>query len=101
MDYLEDNNLFSKDKSGFRKGFRTTDHILVMRKIIERYINTKNGRIYACFVDFQKAFDSVWRDALLLKLHNIGLQGNVFRLYKTCTRTHLCVQKQQIAFQRK
>ena len=72
VEYLEDNNLHSKEQAGFRKGFRTTDHIFVLRKIIDKYTNNRNGRIYACFVDFQIAFYSVWHDALLQKLHNTG-----------------------------
>ena len=74
VDYLEDNNLFSK-------AFRTTDHIIlfVLRNIVHKYINIKNDRIYTCFVDFQKAFDSVLHDALLLKLHNIGIEEKCFQ----------------------
>ena len=78
-DYLEDINLFSKEQAGFRKRFRTTDHIFVLRKIIDKYVSIKNGRIYARFVDFQKVFDTVWHNALLLKLHNIGLHGKCFQ----------------------
>ena len=78
VEYLEDNDLLSKEQAGFRKGFRTTDHIFVFRKIIDKYINNRNGRICACFVDLQKSFDSVWHDALLLKLNNKGIQGKCF-----------------------
>ena len=81
VEYVEDNDLLSKEQAGFRKGFRMTDHIFVLRKIIDKYINNRNGRIYACFVDFQKAFDSVWHDALLLKLHNTGIQGKFFQTF--------------------
>ena len=35
VEYLEDNNLLSKQQAGFRKGFRMTDHIFVLRKIID------------------------------------------------------------------
>ena len=35
--------------------------------------------LVTCFIDFKKAFDSVWRDALLLKLLDYGICGNFFR----------------------
>ena len=79
VEYLEDNDLFSKEQAGFRKGSGTTDHIFVLRKIVDKYINNRNGRIYACFVDFHEAFDSVWHDALLPKLYNTGMQGKCFQ----------------------
>ena len=34
--------------------------------------------LVTCFIDFKKAFDSVWRDALMLKLINYGIGGNFF-----------------------
>ena len=93
VECLEDNDLLSKEQAGFRKGFRTTDHIFVLRKIIDKYINNRNGRIYACFVDFQKAFDSVWHDVLLLKLHNTGIQGKCFQTIRDMYRnSSVCVK---------
>ena len=38
--------------------------------------------MYACFVDFRKAFDSVWRDGLLYKLLQINVGGNFYDLIK-------------------
>ena len=93
VEYVEDNDLLSKEQAGFRKGFRMTDHIFVLRKIIDKYINNRNGRIYACFVDIQKAFDSVWHDALLLKLHNTGIQGKCFQTIRDMYRnSSVCVK---------
>ena len=86
VEYLEDNDLLSKEQSGFTKGFRTTDHIFVLRKIIDKYINNRNARIYACYVDFQKAFDNAWHDALLLNLHNTGIQGKCFQTIRDMYR---------------
>ena len=36
--------------------------------------------LYYAFVDFQKAFDTVWRQALWLKLIKHGVEGKVFRI---------------------
>ena len=41
------------------------------------------SKIYACFVDFRKAFDSVWHDGLLYKLSKINVQGKFYSLIKS------------------
>ena len=38
---------------------RTTDHLFILKCISDTYCNSKDGRVFACFVDFQKAFDTV------------------------------------------
>ena len=53
--------------------------------IVNKYIFKTRGRdscLYACFVDFKAAFDSVWRDALLMKLYNYGVGGSFLKLVK-------------------
>ena len=32
------------------------------------------------FIDFEKAFDSVWKKALIVKLHKLGIRGDVLKL---------------------
>ena len=67
---------------GFRSGAQCNDHILTLSTTIEKYLQHKRRRVFACFVDYRKAFDSVCRDALLFKLSNMGLTGNFFRCVK-------------------
>ena len=40
----------------------------IENSLIDKYVYHHNEKIYACFVDFKKAFDSVWHDGLLFKL---------------------------------
>ncbi len=49
------------------KGKRTADHIFVLKCIIE-HAKVKKQAIYGCFIDFQKAFDTIWVKGLLYKL---------------------------------
>jgi hypothetical protein len=36
--------------------------------------------VLCLFIDFEKAFDSVWKKGLILKLSKIGIQGNILHL---------------------
>ena len=62
---------------GFVKEAQTSDHIFTLRTCIEKYTKQKK-RLYSCFVDYRKAFDTVCRDALLYKLCKLGIKGNFF-----------------------
>ena len=48
----------SDSQFGFRKGVGTRDAIGSMRMLIQRSLE-HNNKVYACFVDFEKAFDRV------------------------------------------
>ena len=56
---------------GFTKKAQTYDHVLTMKTIASKY-KSLHKPVYAVFVDFKKAFDSVCRQALFLKLAKIG-----------------------------
>ena len=73
-------NADTKNQLGFCKEAQTSDHILTLTTCINKYLYHNNkGRVYACFVDYAKAFDTVCREALLYKLWHIGIQGRFFR----------------------
>ena len=63
---------------GFCQGAQTSDHIFTLTTCIEKYVTKGRKRIYSCFVDYAKAFDSVCREALLYKLWKMGVQGQFF-----------------------
>ena len=53
----------------FLPGNRTADHVFTLRTLYDKYVtNTNRGQLYACFVDFRKAFDSIWYQGLFNKL---------------------------------
>ena len=62
---------------GFTRKARTSDHVFVLKTLIDKYCTNSTGRLYACFVDFQKAFDTVIHTGIKLKLLEIGV-GNLF-----------------------
>ena len=60
---------------GFRKGFRTADHVLTLKTLIDKYLN-RNQNLYICSVDFRKAYDNIWRKYLFHKLCTYGIHRN-------------------------
>ena len=48
---------------------RTSDHLLTLRTLIDKYVHCHGEKVYVCFVDFRKALDSVWHDGVLYLLH--------------------------------
>ncbi len=72
----------SPNQLGFTKGAQTYDHILTMQTIASKY-RKMHKPVYAVFVDFKKAFDSVCRQALFYKLAKIGVTGKFFNVLKT------------------
>ena len=49
---------------------------------MNKYI-TQNKKLYTCFVDLEKAFDSVWRKGLLHKIRKLGIAGKMFDIIKS------------------
>ena len=82
------NRLITVDKQlnncqfGFRENHRTADSIFILKSLINKYIHKNNKKIYACFIDLRKAFDSVWRTALLYKLCKMGVGKSFYRVIK-------------------
>jgi hypothetical protein len=61
--YSEQFSVLNESQCGFRKGYSTVDNIFVLHSFFE-LIKLKKKKFFAAFVDFEKAFDTVWRDAL-------------------------------------
>ena len=78
MWYLEKHNLLNNSQSGFRRGRSTVDHIIRLQDEINKHINNKSY-VLAVFVDFEKAFDMVWRTGLLIKLKGFGINGRMLQ----------------------
>jgi hypothetical protein len=56
--------------------------MFVLKTIIDKYCNNATGRLYACFVDFQKAFDTVIHCGIKLKLLEIGVSTLFYNVIK-------------------
>ena len=66
------------EQLGFKKGAQTNDHILTLKTLIDKYTKKQKTRLFTCFVDLKKAFDTVSRDLLLYKLVKLNIRGQFF-----------------------
>ena len=47
---------------------RSADHLMVLRFIIDKFVKEESKKIYSCFFDLRKAFDTVNRPLLFYNL---------------------------------
>ena len=59
------------EQAGFRKGRSCIDHIVVLRQILEQSAEWKCN-FFVLYVDFDKAFDSLYRETLWKILRSYG-----------------------------
>jgi hypothetical protein len=96
----EDTSRQARGQAGFTKNKRTTDHMLLLEHVIHKY--TKGGkatikagkRLFTCFVDLAKAFDTINRPQLWERLEELGIKGTMLNAIKSyyaniseCVRT--------------
>ena len=92
--FLSTNDLITPLQIGFQQDSSTVDHIFTLKTIIDKY-TTSSQKLYTCFVDFQKAFDTVWHQGLLLKLTRLGINNYFYRIIQNMySKTQLSVKVQ-------
>ena len=77
MHYIEKRGLVTKYQSGFRRGRSTMDPVLCLEDDI-RKAQVNKETVAAVFFAVEKAYDMLWREGLLIKMHRMGIEGNLF-----------------------
>ena len=90
LELINSSDMLHKCQIGFLANNRTADHVLTPRTLIDDCVNCHKSKIYACFVDFRKAFDSVWHDALVHELSQINVLGNFYIVIKSFYANSTC-----------
>ena len=80
--YYETSNSFANEQNGFRAKRACIDHIFSLTAIIRNRLASKEPT-FACFIDFQKAFDFVDRDLLLYRLLLDNVNGKIYLAIKS------------------
>ena len=92
--FLNENNVLSKCQIGFLPNYRTTDHVFTLHTLIDNQTNQNKGKVFSCFVDFKKAFDSIWgSEGLLYKLMESGVGGKTYDIIKSMYTNNKCAVK--------
>jgi hypothetical protein len=63
-EWVEKRGAISECQMGFRKARRAVANIFIFWTTIDKYLSCKRGEVYWLFVDLQKAFYTVVREAL-------------------------------------
>ena len=77
--YSDSVQLILENQAGFRRGLSTTDNIFSLYSLIELFKLFKK-KLYCAFIDFEKAFDSVWHIGLWNKILQSNIDGKCFRI---------------------
>ena len=73
--------MLSEIQTGFRKDYSTSDNIFSLHCLIE-LLKARSKKLYCCFIDFSRAFDTVWRVCLWRKLLSQDINGKILRVIK-------------------
>ena len=82
MKFTIENNILSKNQLGFLQRNRTADAHIITHNLIRKDCHNANTKIYSCFTDFSKTFDTIPRDILLNKLLDLNITGKFFNVIK-------------------
>ena len=91
---LESKGLITDNQAGFRQNRCTTDQILKLTQSAVDQIHQvkKSNATIVTFFDYEKAYDKVWRDGLLLKMQDLDLPWR----YTRYTRNFLSSRKTMV-----
>ncbi len=78
---LEKKGKLANYQSGFRKGRSTMDAVIRLENEIRKAQENKETKI-AVFLDIEKAYDMMWKEGVLIKLHKLGIGGRGFNWIK-------------------
>merc|ERR1712105_378085 len=60
--------------------------LFILKCLINKYLNKNKKKIYICFVDLKKAFDSIWRNGLMYKILELGIGEKMYNILKNQMR---------------
>ena len=83
--HLESGGVLHEGQAGFRAKRSCVDNIYVLSELVQGRLR-EGRKTYAFFLDVQKAYDTVWRNGLWVKLWELGVRGKMWRVIKEMYR---------------
>ena len=85
QDWVSQNNITGEYQAGFKSGYSCCDHIFTLMACVQKQFNntSNNRKLYACFIDFEKCFDTINRNLLWPILIKNGIKGKLFLCIKS------------------
>ena len=78
--FVEEKQLLSP-----HQGRSTSDQTFLLQTLVDKYVKKGNKKIFAAFIDFKKAFDTVDRSILITRLKGLGISdtflNNISAMY--------------------
>ena len=71
--------ILAEEQAGFRKSRSTAEQVTNLRILIEKHRN-HDMHLYHSFINFKKAFDRIWHEALRLTLKKQNIHSNLVHL---------------------
>ena len=69
-------NIIAEEQAGFRRGRSTIEQIFNLRILCEKHLQHQRN-IYNVFIDFKRAFDRVWHEALWATMKKFNISGKL------------------------
>ena len=80
--FAADNEYFSKLQFGFRERVGCIEASFTILETISHMLE-RGSNVFSCFLDFRKAFDTVWIEGLLFNLFSeLGINGRMWLVIK-------------------
>ena len=92
--FSNNHKILHRYQTGFLAGHRASEHIFSLRTLIDQHVtHSARGKLYTCFVDFKKAFDSIWHQGLLYKLVKYNIGGTFYKIISSMYSHSICCVK--------
>lgn len=75
--HIEGNHLLDVEQEGFRRFHSTTYAVLNLVQAIKEGFENGDATV-ECFIDLEKAYDSVWREGLMVKMSEAMVNGRMW-----------------------
>ena len=85
--WAESNDIIHDCQYGFRQKRSTVDLVFILSSIVNKVIKQERRKLYCSFVDFQKAFDLVYRNGIWQKLLTYGASTKIVKMLRAIYQT--------------